>query len=719
MTFKHLEIPSHWEHYWTKYPEGYTILEALFNWVNQVNSMVDNQNLLNGNVANFRDELEQFIDTFDENLQETVINVLQEWQESGFLNIIINEALQTQIDEVEDKLNNLGLVNVKDFGAKGDGVTDDTEAFRAANLFGYNKTRIDTSQFVSSHSMQILIPSGVYHVKGSNIFGSPLAEGEQADESKLPAIIFKVVGDNATIIWDIEREEDTLFYFDGTIQRPQIKGLNIFVTSQKEAISNGGNVFKYYQDTKNLGYANASKGHYEDIYVCSGRATSNTNFSTKPKRVFYNVGDAMSDQTVVKNCSFEYFNTFYRGENPESVNWTFENCSFFGGGFGESIVFDIESMTDNFNVVNCSFSMYSNETLLKTSSPIDNGLYTQTPFYNFNFDSNRIELYGEANETWYLADMNFGRLNMKNSNLRLAQGAGNVKTIVSGYGLANFNFENVAFNGVEFLLPIANSPAITGGLSSIGAYFKHCDFIRSKHTFKFYDGTTVYEIKDAIINKDVLNRPVIIEQCTYLNGNGTVNFEIASTLSLGQRDIKSVTYSENGVAVNKTFTLPPYQTIKSIVLSGLSTLPESYNKIRIYFGEPSIGNYIDVENPQSNNIEKNSYTLWEGDATVFYSDLTKQSITVKLLNSGTETEGGNRSKITVTYEAIDPASHNITSSSDTISVRTKGNANYGSSSKRPTLNLYVGQCYYDTSLFKPIYWSGTDWLDSNGTNVNV
>ena len=102
MKFNHLNVPSHWEHYWTRYPEGYTILEALISWVSQVDEMVDNQNKLNENVEQFRNELDDFIGRFDERLRDEVTQTLKDWQASGFLDFVINEALESR---KADKLN--------------------------------------------------------------------------------------------------------------------------------------------------------------------------------------------------------------------------------------------------------------------------------------------------------------------------------------------------------------------------------------------------------------------------------------------------------------------------------------------------------------------------------------------------------------------------------------------------------------------------------------
>ena len=41
----------------------------------------------------------------------------------------------------------------------------------------------------------------------------------------------------------------------------------------------------------------------------------------------------------------------------------------------------------------------------------------------------------------------------------------------------------------------------------------------------------------------------------------------------------------------------------------------------------------------------------------------------------------------------------------------------GTTANRPTQNLQVGQFYFDTTLGYPIWYDGTDWVDSSGTVV--
>jgi lysophospholipase L1-like esterase len=86
MKFNHLNVPDQWQHYWSKYPNGYTILEALLNWVAQVDSMVDNVNEWNL-------RLDEFIQTFDTELQEKVNTTLNIWEIDGTLDNIINYKL--------------------------------------------------------------------------------------------------------------------------------------------------------------------------------------------------------------------------------------------------------------------------------------------------------------------------------------------------------------------------------------------------------------------------------------------------------------------------------------------------------------------------------------------------------------------------------------------------------------------------------------------------
>jgi hypothetical protein len=41
----------------------------------------------------------------------------------------------------------------------------------------------------------------------------------------------------------------------------------------------------------------------------------------------------------------------------------------------------------------------------------------------------------------------------------------------------------------------------------------------------------------------------------------------------------------------------------------------------------------------------------------------------------------------------------------------------GVTAARPTIDLQIGQFYFDTTLGYPIWYDGTDWVDATGTVV--
>lgn len=79
--------------------------------------------------------LEDFVSTFDKKLQDNVRNMIQELYDSGKLAELtaqVIEAVQDQIEETATDIEDRGI-NVRKFGAVGDGVTDDSQAIQEAN----------------------------------------------------------------------------------------------------------------------------------------------------------------------------------------------------------------------------------------------------------------------------------------------------------------------------------------------------------------------------------------------------------------------------------------------------------------------------------------------------------------------------------------------------------------------------------------------------------
>lgn len=169
--YNHLNVPDSWERYFTKYPQGMSILESLFEWVSQVDSMVDNQNKLNANVEQFRKEIDDFVGRFDERLQTEVINTLNEWQTSGFLDVVISEALQWQLDDYivtneQDKVSineqlHQTVVSLNWFSSGSSGQEDNYQAF------------IDAFEFLKGKSGVLIVPQGDFLIATNEVIEVP------------------------------------------------------------------------------------------------------------------------------------------------------------------------------------------------------------------------------------------------------------------------------------------------------------------------------------------------------------------------------------------------------------------------------------------------------------------------------------------------------------------------------------------------------------------
>jgi hypothetical protein len=90
--FNLIDAPYKFKEFWSKYPHGYTIYEALLDWVQQVNDMTLNLNDLNV-------QWDAFIASFEGDVQDEVRAVIADLQDTGQLNIILSEVVQTEITQ--------------------------------------------------------------------------------------------------------------------------------------------------------------------------------------------------------------------------------------------------------------------------------------------------------------------------------------------------------------------------------------------------------------------------------------------------------------------------------------------------------------------------------------------------------------------------------------------------------------------------------------------
>lgn len=130
----------------------------------------------------------QIYEKVQNDIQNITIEQLQKWLDDGTFSDLINQQifqeLNTEITNIKKYL--FDFVNIKEFGAKGDGITDDTQALKDAFAV----------------SSKIFFPDGTYVIKGA--YRQVLFNVQSKND-----IYF--VGDRATISY--ETENSTLFNF--------------------------------------------------------------------------------------------------------------------------------------------------------------------------------------------------------------------------------------------------------------------------------------------------------------------------------------------------------------------------------------------------------------------------------------------------------------------------------------------------------------------------
>lgn len=177
---------------------------ALFGYVTQMklltDEMIDNivamAEHMNDNLNQFNLTLDTFLNRFDGKLKDTLTNILTEWQESGKLDVLIDESLQSEMDileqETQTKLNDfnrqlsqvVSYINIMSYGAYDDNTHPDetTNAFKRAVLENDGGTIYvpKNGQYLINDT--VVIPSNFSFIsEGSIVYGG---------ERNKPALIF-------------------------------------------------------------------------------------------------------------------------------------------------------------------------------------------------------------------------------------------------------------------------------------------------------------------------------------------------------------------------------------------------------------------------------------------------------------------------------------------------------------------------------------------------
>lgn len=272
-------------------------------------------------------------------------------------------------------------------------------------------------------------------------------------------------------------------------------------------------------------------------------------------------------------------------------------------------------------------------------------------------------------------------LNFQNNDIKVNRSpASNQLFMIRGTDNAIFNLSNINISsGLELDVPI------------FGRYY-----------YGYDDKTFTVNLNNCILPKS--NKKLFIKEGLNLNSYSVFN----DNYSLKNNVTKII---EAEIGSGYRISIP--SIIGTFFLTVIGTRDENENVQQVcYFLPKKADGKIGFINQGKNNYD---YLAVLSDVCVYNSDDVTHNIYIKSKNSGTYVSV----KILINIFSSNPISENdINFESTTIPANiTFGNmVKYGNSRPKGTL-LTVGSQFFDTTLNKPIYWSGTKWVDSAGLDV--
>ena len=611
-----------------------------------------------------------------------------------------------------------GILRPEYAGAKGDGVTDDTAAFKTVNSFGFSAVLRNTNvslYFKDNTYVIALTNSAKYVVKGKNILGSPLAT-DTTETLKL--VGFKIIGNGATILFDPQAEFDNLFNLDAFINYPRLTDVTIYPRRTDSALpSSVGVIFALNSGYNGKSGAKGLSGRNIEVATVAYNGIAN-----KVRRIFEIKGTTQADQIHFSKSTFAYFKEFFYSENSESVNNVFDgSCSFFGNGSG-AVYFNIVKLNDCLKVQDCNLSLTAGETLFYGRSPVAaNGYLAGTAQHKIYFKDNRYEFYGSGDVIMW--DSNCWNGVFSGGTLKLGGGGLTVRAVFKSFELASVDLDTIAFNKCKLLTAITSNVSYSGAANATGMKLKNVEVLKTDFSLGAFDGTNEYTMTDALANKRTF-KTIDIQNLSYINNNALHNYQICpdnTVFSTATRSANEITLSKNGQVFGQSFEIPPYQCVDDIYLSTRSILPTGVAGFRIWFGNKSNNIYFDTPLINVNEI-KARLKIFDGRGIIFTDVLADNIITVDALdNTGAVTALSVLSELIVKYKAVSTNAANITTATPTVVALNSNKATgIGSTAQRPVIALYLGMQYFDTSLGKPVYCSQLNpvvWRDAAGNIV--
>lgn len=339
---------------------------------------------------------------------------------TGPSNTVFTRSLQEKLDD---------FVNVRDFGAKGDGQTDDTLAIRRAlnNTYSYSSTISGVTT-----RRTVYFPAGKYVVN---------------DSIAVPPFI-KIIGDG---------KNSTLFFANGTA----FGGSLDYVFTLAD---NNGNTGSNFGSAVGLIATQGKDYFFEDIGIHNGAITVNPCFNiaggdniTFSRVKFEGPSASVVDPGTTHSAVYVENHTLTAGYTAKNIK--FVDCAFINHGYG----IETKNAVSGLVLEGCAFdNLYTTKVLSDATTDYTITNSTSTNIIDTTIDTNFVDSHSGAN----IASA---------KTLTLTQGT--TGTIAIGSS-ALTNFSNVE---IDFTMTIGTSKR-KGTLKGVGtgsAYFWDTDYIET------------------------------------------------------------------------------------------------------------------------------------------------------------------------------------------------------------------------------------------------
>jgi hypothetical protein len=261
------------------------------------------------------------------NVQSAVMEVVTDLAASGGANLVgfLSSGTGATARTVQSKLRD--VVSVKDFGAVGDGITDDSAAFIAA--IQSLKSRVAVFTRNGDGQAELYVPEGAYRINQSGVLSNINATTRGGYK-------MRGAGRNNTVIWlDCTDGATKWLYDNGATIR------NWGLTFEGITFAGGNDWHK--ADASNINYAFANINTFANGFKITGpNWESSHHFIDCEFRYFQQTvqweGTNNADGTMFTACNFFRTNNMFAINNPQSFCVSLTDC-YAEVNYGDVLVY--------------------------------------------------------------------------------------------------------------------------------------------------------------------------------------------------------------------------------------------------------------------------------------------------------------------------------------------------------------------------------------------